>query len=232
MKYWMSLAALCLLMIFSINTISYAQPDVTIEDVDEAMGTDDYEKKGFRTDRLFTGGTVGLGFGSVSANVEVSPQLGYRITDHFHFGLNMSYIFQSVKINGGGSINNSAFGGGPFLRYLLFNFEGLSNNYGKESGLPMSGIYAAAEFQRVKGRTNQEFNPGERVLLEGENALMFGLGYTSNYYRGFGYYFEIMYNVIWEETFLNERNPNLGTLTQSSFWPWAWMPRAGIFYGF
>jgi len=71
------------LLILSAS-ISFAQDETT------------EEKKGFQKDRLFVGGYMGLTFGSYTM-INISPQLGYRFTDHLAAGLGINGQYISVK---------------------------------------------------------------------------------------------------------------------------------------
>ncbi len=146
--------------------------------------------------------------------IQIAPQLGYRVTDHLHVGGSISYSVQSQRISPGVSASQNVLGGGVFARYMLINFNGFKNNYGKETGLPMSGLYATAGYERSRYKDN--FNNIEEKI--NTNALYLGGGYTSNFYRGFGYYVELTYDVLYDEF--------------TSFTPWPIVPKAGIYFGF
>jgi hypothetical protein len=54
-------------------------------------------KQGFDKSRLFFGGNFGLGFGSVSTLVNVSPQIGYRFNRFLAAGAGINFIYSSYK---------------------------------------------------------------------------------------------------------------------------------------
>jgi hypothetical protein len=54
-------------------------------------------KQGFDKSKLFFGGNFGLGFGSVSTLVNVSPQVGYRFNRYFAAGAGINFIYSSYK---------------------------------------------------------------------------------------------------------------------------------------
>lgn len=74
------------------------------------------EKPSFR-DKLFFGGGLGLQFGSITY-IEVSPIIGYKITERFHSGLGFSYSY--LKYNDyTPTINFSAYSGSLFTRFFI-----------------------------------------------------------------------------------------------------------------
>ncbi len=100
---------------------SFAQTDVP-----ESSG---YEKEERPTspikDRFFFGGSLGLQFGSATY-IDVSPLVGYKITEKFHAGVGVTYIYFKVKdSNYNYAYETSIYGGRVFSRYyFLENFFG------------------------------------------------------------------------------------------------------------
>ncbi len=64
------------------------------------------------SDRIYFGGGGGFSGGNQYINVAVSPLIGYKFTDQFSGGLQITY--QYVRFI---DISASNYGGGPFLRY-------------------------------------------------------------------------------------------------------------------
>jgi hypothetical protein len=54
------------------------------------------DPRGFEPDRLFWGGNLGAGFGTIT-NVDVSPTLGYMFFDRFGAGLGFTYQYYADK---------------------------------------------------------------------------------------------------------------------------------------
>lgn len=72
------------------------------------------QKESF-TDRLFYGGNFGLMFGTITY-VEISPLIGYRITDRLSAGPGVSYIYlQDNRFD----LSTSIYGGRLFARYNI-----------------------------------------------------------------------------------------------------------------
>lgn len=67
--------------------------------------------------RLFTGGNFGLQFGTVTL-IDVSPILGYRVSDRFSAGLGGVYTY--VRVNTGTqSYSSSVFGPQAYAHFLV-----------------------------------------------------------------------------------------------------------------
>ena len=68
-------------------------------------------------DRLYIGGNVGLLFGTTTL-IELSPQVGYRLTDRFIPGIGITYIYQNYRYYNV-RYENSVYGGSIFSKYFL-----------------------------------------------------------------------------------------------------------------
>jgi len=79
--------------------------------------TDNTEGLSFK-ERLFTGGNFGLQFGTIT-NIEISPILGYRVTENFVFGIGATYICYSNSIYTP-KYSTDIYGGRLFSRYYFF----------------------------------------------------------------------------------------------------------------
>lgn len=64
--------------------------------------------------RFYFGGGGGFSGGTGYYVISVSPLIGYKITDRFSTGLQLTYQYAKFTFTGA-SVNN--YGGGPFLRY-------------------------------------------------------------------------------------------------------------------
>ena len=74
------------------------------------------ETKGNLRDKLIFGGNVGLQFGS-ETRIDVSPEVGYKITDRFVSGVGLTYEYYSSRYF---DFNTVLYGGKVFSRYLFF----------------------------------------------------------------------------------------------------------------
>jgi hypothetical protein len=73
--------------------------------------------------RIFTGGNLGLQFGTVTL-VDISPMIGYRLTEDIDVGISLTYkyysfqdYYYSVQTNQYYDLKTNIFGGGIFSRY-------------------------------------------------------------------------------------------------------------------
>lgn len=82
------------------------------------------ERRGFKRENLFTGGSVSLGFGNRSFSTGVSPVFGYKIADWIDAGLVVNYQYTSYRhyfvIDD--KLRQSTYGGGVFTRLYPVNF--------------------------------------------------------------------------------------------------------------
>ena len=70
------------------------------------------------TDRLFTGGNIGLQIGRQTM-IDISPLFGYKITDNFVAGIGFTYQYWSYK-DPYVSYHTDIYGGRFFSRYYFF----------------------------------------------------------------------------------------------------------------
>jgi len=86
------------------------------------------------TDRLFFGGALGFSVGTYSSLIEVSPILGYALTDDFVVGIGFTYKYyrykdyfaqvdQNGKLLGLYDFKSNMYGGSVWSRYFLTKTE-------------------------------------------------------------------------------------------------------------
>lgn len=141
------------------------------------------EKKGFKKENLFTGGSISLGFGSgivvpgMNSNVitntgnrtifsiGASPMFGYSITKWLDGGIMINYNYQSVKnfYTEGDRIRQNQYGGGGFVKIY-----------------PVRFLYAQAQFEH--NYITNKYKPGgglSGVTQNSEaNSVLVGAGYA------------------------------------------------------
>jgi hypothetical protein len=74
--------------------------------------------KGFDPDRLILGGNLGLQFGSTFTVIEVSPTLGYRLTDRYIAGIGARYIYFRERLFGS-NFETNIYGGSIYNQYFF-----------------------------------------------------------------------------------------------------------------
>lgn len=95
---------------FSAN---YAQYDPDYNEGDD----EDVQNLDFK-DRLYTGGNFWANFGTFT-NVDISPLLGYRVTNDYSIGIGAKYNY--IKQNVAPVFSTSIYGGSVFTRYSFFD---------------------------------------------------------------------------------------------------------------
>ena len=69
-------------------------------------------RSGGLSDKIYFGGGGGFSGGTQYLNLSVSPLVGYKFTEQFSAGLQITYQYTKF-----GQATASNYGGGPFLRY-------------------------------------------------------------------------------------------------------------------
>ena len=212
-KWW----CLCLVAMLALTTTAFAQDDSTDDEPVVVYDPDD-SSNGFDSRNIVIG--INGNFPTWNQNVfftEISPFAGYRITDRWIAGLGINFKPLYINYPNAGAAPDrfraDFFGGRILTRYMLFHV-----------GDP-AGIYAQAELQRNRVKTKLNGEVDDFYSVDPINSALLGLGYSSNYYNGFGYTAEVFYD------FLHEPNPipdPVGELF--SAWPFSF--RLGITYGF
>ncbi len=103
----------CLFFLF-FSTALLAQQDTVVPP--QSPRETEKDKTPFK-DRLFIGGNLGLQFGN-QTYVDVSPLLGYRVTDKFSAGVGVTYIYYRIK-DGAYRYSSNIYGGRLFSRYYI-----------------------------------------------------------------------------------------------------------------
>jgi outer membrane protein assembly factor BamA len=93
-------------------------PAQNFEQTPEKSHLNSAQENGF-WDRVYTGGGIGLQFGSQTL-INVSPILGYRLTDRFSMGVGITYMYYRYKDQYPDySYSSNTYGGSVFSRYLI-----------------------------------------------------------------------------------------------------------------
>lgn len=120
MKYMKKIFCITLVVLFA--QFAFAQ---------EPEKKSEEKKGGFKKENIFLGGNFGLYFSSGYTLINVSPQVGYRLNEHFSVGTGINFIYASQKyyyaISGADYAKASAgyVGLNIFGRYYPVNFLAL-----------------------------------------------------------------------------------------------------------
>lgn len=140
--------------------------------------------------RWFAGGMLGAGFSTYSSYVEVSPIVGYRLTENFQIGTRFTYIYNSVTAiyynpyYFEDRINLNHYGASLFARYIIYK-----------------GIFAQAEYEYLSLNNYfiEQVTPTYNQIVtfrEPINSFFIGGGFFQNIGgRGFAS-FAVLFNVL------------------------------------
>lgn len=103
-------------------------------------------------DRIVTGGNFGLQFGSVTF-IDISPMVGYKVTDRFVPGIGATYRYLNYHYYG---YEQNAYGGSIFARYYV-----------------LDNLFAHAQYEVLNGEWNP-FLPDYRYNM---TSIFVGGGY-------------------------------------------------------
>ncbi|UEG48552.1 hypothetical protein LK994_07875 [Ferruginibacter lapsinanis] len=143
--------------------------------------------KGFKKENFFTGGNIGLGFGSGTTSFGISPHFGYSINKWIDVAVsvNYNYISQRDYYEVNDKLRQTTIGPGAFVRLFpvkfLFAQAQYEHNFIRQKYIPATGSYISPAVYKVES-----------------NSLLIGAGYTSG--RSVGnnsyYYFSLMFDVL------------------------------------
>lgn len=126
-------------------------------------------------DKIFFGGGGGFSGGTEYINVSLSPLVGYKITDQFAAGVQLTYQYVKLYDN-----KLSNYGGGPFMQYSF-----------------TENFYAYTQYEYL----NFGFFPaGARDPLRSDfNSWFVGLGYSEPLGGNISFNVTALYNVLYKD---------------------------------
>ncbi len=131
-----------------------------------AQDEEDEEKKGFKKENLFTGGSISLAFYNNTFLVGGSPVFGYSLTSWIDAGIVVNYNYTSYRdvSQFDDRLRQTVYGGGTFLKVY-----------------PVRFLFAQAQFEH--NFINQKYLPpnnGPKSTYEtSANSFLIGGGYTT-----------------------------------------------------
>jgi hypothetical protein len=141
------------------------------------------EKKS-SNNKVYFGGNFNLLFGT-NTLIDISPIIGYRVTDDFSVGGGLIYNYYKRQINNNYSVSGTGYGGRAFLRYDI-----------QADILPNAKISPYVEYESL----NYQFadSNGQKTPREWYGSLFAGAGLIQPIGRGSLNIF-ILYNLTWDE---------------------------------
>lgn len=142
------------------------------------------EKRGFKKEKLFTGGSVTAGFSSYSTVLGISPQIGYSLTNWADAGITLNFNYLSQKDYYENRVRQTVYGPGAFVRLFPVNFLFASAQY---------------EYNFIHLRYLPSNNGGVSYEKNvNASSLLLGAGYAGGRQRGSNsyYYFSVSWDVL------------------------------------
>lgn len=133
----------------------------------------------FSKEKLFTGGSLNLGFASYTTNLGIAPQLGISLTDWLDAGINVNVNYAAERdYNSPAKWRKTTIGPGAFVRIFPISFLFVSAQYEYN--------FISLKYLPGNSTMNQKWN------LEAPSFLL-GVGYAGGRMKGVNtyYYFSI-----------------------------------------
>ena len=151
----------------------------------EAIRQVQEEKKGFKKENLFTGGSISLAFYSNTFLIGVNPVFGYSIANWIDAGVAINYNYTSyrdVRVFDD-RLHQSVYGGGVFAKLY-----------------PVRFLFAQAQLEHNFLRQKYILPGGNTssTIKDDANSMLIGGGYTTGRYGKGGspfYYLAILFDV-------------------------------------
>lgn len=142
-------------------------------------------------DRFFFGGNLGLQFGNLTF-VDLSPLVGYKITEKLHAGLGATYIYYKYK-DAYLKYETNIYGGRVFGRYY-----------------PLENLFAHAEYEVLNMEVPKTVTflgtTSTTYIRDNINSLLVGGGYALPIGGSSSVIMMLLFNVI-EEEYSPYQNP-------------------------
>ena len=151
------------------------------------------EVKKLQMTGLFFGSGVGFDIWQNQLRFDLSPHVGYRIGDILAPGVGMTYIFFTEIVGRGGSaVKTNVLGPKALLRIRpIRNIPTLNQFY----------LHGEAEYLTFTQKSSG------RVVKDHQTRINAGIGYTTNFEKGFGFTTEILFDFYYLKTGWTYLNP-------------------------
>jgi len=151
------------ILMLTIIVLSVSEVFAQYENTSGKKESTQTRKKESPLKKMYIGGNIGGGWWSDGAHFEISPIIGYRVTNDFHAGVRFTYLY-SYYSSYGYNYSYHDFGASMFARYYLFNFlfahvefEELSSQYyltdGSKSRQWVPGLFLGGGLYQHFGNT-------------------------------------------------------------------------------
>ncbi len=156
-----------------------------IQGVNAQLPEEPANDKGFKKEKLFTGGSIALSFGNNSFLVGASPVLGYNLTNWADAGVLVNYNYTRYRdvMQFNDKLKMSQYGAGAFVKLY-----------------PLKFLFAQAQFENNFIRAKY-VEPGGLITDKSSvnvNSFLIGGGYSGGRIPGAGnafYYLSVLFDV-------------------------------------
>jgi hypothetical protein len=148
---------------------AWVQTSATTPTDDKASSTTTAPSTGFWS-RFYYGGNIGMVFTDNQTQLQISPLLGYRISDQWSVGLQLALEYYTYDYTFNGSVDvakSTGIGGGLFTRYEApVAFLKKLN----------SGVYLHGEYNNMSNSGSYKHDPS-RDGQQSQHSLLLGAGF-------------------------------------------------------
>jgi len=183
------------LFLFLLSFFCFLTPEIS-----SAQSENSRDKSRF-TDKLIYGGSFGLQFGSLTL-IDLSPVIGYRVTEKFETGLGFTYKYYKYKdywydYSTGQTydLKSNITGGSVYARYHFFE-----------------NVFAHAEFEQLRYKYTNYYFSGTGIetekLVADISSVLIGGGYRQRISQNSYFYIMGLWNLT-EDAMSPYNNPIL-----------------------
>jgi len=153
-------------------------------------------------ERIFTGGGMGMSFGSYQDYIAISPMIGYRITEKFWGGSSFTFRYTKYKATTP-SFKLYDYGINPFLRYSIFE-----------------NIFIQAEYEYLN--YEYPYSADGTTIRKTFDSFLAGGGFMQPIGDKAAFYVLALYNFSYQDPLPQDYSPYYSP----------WIIRAGVSIGF